>query len=106
MGGRILTEVESAPTIVPVWIKGFEMIMPENRGFPRYMPRRGAEIEIHFGDPASLRADVILLRKQWDHKCPVGRKSANLDEPALCALRERLTSRVQKEMELLGRRVT
>lgn len=61
---------------------------------------------MHFGDPASLRADVILLRKQWEHKCPVGRTSANLDEPALCELRERLTSRMQKELESLGRRVT
>ena len=80
--------------------------MPENRGFPRFMPRKGAEIEVHFGNPASLRADVVLLRRQWEHKCPVGRKSANLDESALCDLRERLTSRIQKEMELLGRRVT
>lgn len=79
--------------------------MPENRGFPRFIPRMGARIEVHFGDPASLRADVILLRRQWEHKCPVGRKSTNLDEPALCELRERLTSCVQREMELLGRRV-
>ena len=79
--------------------------MPENRGFPRYIPRKGAEIEVHFGDPASLRADVILLRKQWEHMCPVGRKSASLDEPALCELRERLTSCIHTEMESLGRRV-
>jgi len=104
--GRILTEVKSAPTIVPVWIKGFERMMPENRGFPRFIPRKGAEVEMHFGDPASLRADVIALRKQWEHRCPIGRKSMNYDEPALCELRERLTSRVQQEMESLGRRVT
>ena len=80
--------------------------MPESRGFPRFIPRKGAGIEVHFGDPASLRADVISLRRQWEHKCPIGRKSTNLDEPALCELRERLTSCVQKEMELLGRRVS
>jgi len=104
--GRILTEVKSVPTIVPMWIKGFEKVMPEHRGFPRFVPRKGAEIEVHFGNPASLRADIISLRKQWEHKCPVARKSVNLDEPALCELRERLTSRVQKEMESLGRCVT
>lgn len=80
--------------------------MPENRGFPRFLPRKGAEIEVHFGDPAGLRADITLLRKQWEHKCPVGRKSVHLDEPSLCELRERLTSRIQMEMESLGRRVT
>ena len=80
--------------------------MPENRGFPRLIPRRGAEIEVHFGDPASLRADVISLRRQWEHKCPVGRKSTNLNDSALCELRERLTSCIQEEMESLGRCVT
>ncbi len=41
------------PDIVPVWITGFDQVMPEQRAWPRGLPRLGARISVHFGEPVS-----------------------------------------------------
>ncbi|KAK2466424.1 hypothetical protein APHAL10511_002066 [Amanita phalloides] len=54
--GRIIMEANVTPTIIPVWLTGFDQVMPEGRPFPyKYMPRLGAHLSITFGDP--LAAD-------------------------------------------------
>ena len=49
------------PVIMPIWITGFDQIMPEPRGWPRGLPRLGAKVGVHVGtpiDPSEIQAFV------------------------------------------------
>jgi len=49
--------MESAipPVIIPVWLTGFDQLMPLGRAFPcNYLPRPGAELSVTFGNPIPL----------------------------------------------------
>lgn len=48
---RILLEAETLPAVVPIWLSGFDRLMPEPRNWPRWMPRLGNSVSIHFGEP-------------------------------------------------------
>lgn len=50
---RLTMETEKLPYVVPMWLQGFDTIMPENRGFPRPLPRLfpRRSISITFGAP-------------------------------------------------------
>ncbi|EMR08780.1 hypothetical protein PNEG_02950 [Pneumocystis murina B123] len=39
------------PAVVPVFFHGTQYLMPETRGFPRWIPRLGQGIEARFGAP-------------------------------------------------------
>ncbi|KAH9482947.1 Tafazzin [Psilocybe cubensis] len=50
--GRILMETEIPPIVIPMWITGFDQLMPEGRPFPnKYLPRIGARMSVTFGQP-------------------------------------------------------
>ncbi|KAH9939644.1 acyltransferase-domain-containing protein [Epithele typhae] len=50
--GRVIMEAQHAPIIIPMWITGFDKLMPEGRSFPyKYIPQRGAHISVTFGEP-------------------------------------------------------
>ena len=51
------------PEIVPMWISGFDKIMPESRGFPRFLPRPGAQISVTVGEPVT--GSITDLVKAW-----------------------------------------
>ncbi|AFR93323.2 monolysocardiolipin acyltransferase [Cryptococcus neoformans C23] len=61
--GRIVMDSEIMPEIIPMWISGFDQIMPETRGFPRFVPRPGANISITVGQP--LTSQIQPLVKAW-----------------------------------------
>lgn len=48
---RMLLEAETLPVVVPIWLTGFDRLMPEPRSWPRWMPRLGNPVSIHFGEP-------------------------------------------------------
>lgn len=51
-------ESKTPPVIIPMWLTGFNQLMPEGRAFPyKYLPRPGAELSVTFGNP--LPADAI-----------------------------------------------
>jgi len=57
--GRILMETTVLPTIIPMWLTGFDRLMPEGRSFPyNFIPRPGAKLSITFGDP--IQAENIM----------------------------------------------
>lgn len=39
------------PLVVPVFFHGTQYLMPETRGFPRWIPRLGRGIQVRFGAP-------------------------------------------------------
>ncbi|KAF5369807.1 hypothetical protein D9758_001351 [Tetrapyrgos nigripes] len=53
--GRILSSTLHPPTIIPMWITGFDKLMPEGRQFPyKYFPRFGTRLSVTFGKPLPL----------------------------------------------------
>ncbi|KAN0060208.1 Lyso-phosphatidylcholine acyltransferase [Thecaphora frezii] len=48
---RLVAEAEKVPLVVPIWITGFDQIMPEPRAAPKFLPRFGADLSITFGSP-------------------------------------------------------
>ncbi|PIL32579.1 hypothetical protein GSI_05282 [Ganoderma sinense ZZ0214-1] len=50
--GRILMEAQRPPVIIPMWLTGFDKLMPEGRPFPyKFLPRPGATLSVTFGEP-------------------------------------------------------
>ncbi|KAI3479693.1 hypothetical protein L1887_58258 [Cichorium endivia] len=50
---RMLLEAERLPTVVPIWITGFDRMMPEPRAKPKWLPRFGNDVSITFGEPVT-----------------------------------------------------
>ncbi|QPH16911.1 hypothetical protein C2857_001649 [Epichloe festucae Fl1] len=55
---RLILESDPAPEFIPMFIHGTQDIMPEDRGFPRFLPRIGNRIRVVIGKPIDL--DVIF----------------------------------------------
>ncbi|KAG6886391.1 hypothetical protein C0992_004276 [Termitomyces sp. T32_za158] len=59
MGSRILMETVKPPVIIPMWLTGFDTLMPEGRATPwRFLPRYGAQLSVAFGSPI-IPDDII-----------------------------------------------
>ncbi|KAJ7067996.1 acyltransferase-domain-containing protein, partial [Mycena amicta] len=55
--GRVLMETSALPVILPMWLSGFDLLMPEGRPFPfKYIPRwkGGRHLSVTFGPPLDL----------------------------------------------------
>lgn len=51
-------EASAPPMVIPMWLTGFDKLMPEGRAFPyKYFPRPGAQLSVTFGTP--IPADEI-----------------------------------------------
>jgi len=61
--GRILTETAVPPVTIPMWLTGFDKLMPEHRPYPwKFIPRLGCKLSITFGDPLSPQEVQAALR--------------------------------------------
>jgi len=90
--GRIITETKSHPTFIPVWLTGFDQLMPLGRKFPfKYLPRAGADLSITFGKP--IPVEELL-------------EAANSKDSSEDVIRSKLTAVVKNRVELLGRSVS
>lgn len=50
--GRILMEAMKPPVIIPMWLEGFDKMMPEGRSAPwKFLPRPGVKLSVTFGKP-------------------------------------------------------
>ncbi|KAH9946605.1 acyltransferase-domain-containing protein [Amylocystis lapponica] len=55
--GRILMEAAQPPVIIPMWLTGFDRLMPEHRAAPaKFFPRAGVALSVTFGRPVDPRA--------------------------------------------------
>ena len=85
-------EAKSLPTVIPVWLTGFDQLMPVGRKFPfNYLPNAGVNLSITFGDP--IPAEELL-------------DATNSKDSSDDIIRSKLTDIVQKRVELLGRSVS
>lgn len=62
---RLILESEPAPDIVPIFIDGFQTVMPEDRYFPRFLPRIGCRIKVAFGTRVDGEEHFGDLRRRW-----------------------------------------
>lgn len=65
---RLILEAPTTPYVVPIWLTGFDQIMPEPRAPPRWRPRLGADISVAFGAPVPV--DPFVLAHRTGAPCP------------------------------------
>jgi len=108
-------EANAIPVIIPVWLTGFDQVMPEGRRFPyKYMPRLGASLSVTFGDP--LSSDEALRTLGLAHRVIDGRRKmqpiTSRAIPELTAakevdqIRSEITDVVRLAVVELGRKVS
>lgn len=112
---RLILESEPCPDLVPLFIEGFQGIMPEERGWPRPMPRLGAHVHVTFGSKVDVEKRFGDLRKRWRDlvhrekltnldatECSLGECPESLKtDPEAVRLREECTMRVREEVLLV-----
>lgn len=119
-------ETKIPPVIIPMWITGFDQLMPEGRPFPhKYFPRVPAQLSVTFGQPVEadeLRQALDVMQhvdlttaKQAERLTgwlgeETRQHSAGVEfynEMAYNSLiRQRVTAIIQRNVEALGRLVS
>ncbi|KAF7331787.1 Tafazzin family protein [Mycena kentingensis (nom. inval.)] len=93
--GRVLMESSALPTILPMWITGFDQVMPEGRRFPfNYLPRWGKHLSVTFGAPIDL-AELEELRAALQET-----------QEQVAQTRSAVTAVLHDAVEALGRQVS
>jgi monolysocardiolipin acyltransferase len=62
---RLILESDPAPEFIPMFIHGTQDIMPEDRGFPRFLPRVGNKIRVVIGKPTDVDTVFGSEREKW-----------------------------------------
>jgi monolysocardiolipin acyltransferase len=60
----MVLEAEPCPDVVPIFVAGFEDVMPEERTFPTFLPRVGKSIQVRFGGRLE-RGELEKYRERW-----------------------------------------
>ena len=119
------------PIVIPMWISGFDKLMPEGRSFPyKYLPRIGTQLCVTFGDPISAdriaqaldiasvpaATDVSPHTDDVEHLSgwlgdaaarQLDAKGVHSDNPRYARIiRSRVTELVRQEVEKLGKSVS
>jgi monolysocardiolipin acyltransferase len=63
---RLILESDPAPDVLPIFIDGTQRVMPEDRGFPRFLPRVGKRLRVGFGEVLDYEATFGDLRRRWE----------------------------------------
>lgn len=62
---RLILESEPAPEFIPMFIHGTQAIMPEDRGWPRWLPRVGNRVQVVIGEPKHVDSLFGRQRAAW-----------------------------------------
>lgn len=63
---RLILEADPAPDVLPMFIDGTQRLMPEDRGFPRFLPRVGKTVRVAFGEVLDYDRTFGDLKKRWE----------------------------------------
>ncbi|KAF9482019.1 hypothetical protein BDN70DRAFT_854183 [Pholiota conissans] len=104
--GRILMEAKTPPMVIPMWLTGFDKLMPEGRPFPyKYLPRIGARLSVTFGDPVSedeiAEALNITRTPRQQHGADVA-----VDAHYTALVRKKVTAILHRDVEALGKSIS
>ena len=84
--GRLVSEAEMTPIVLPYWHCGMEKILPVDHIRSQAFPRLGQKITVVFGKELDFRDDLIDMRNR---------------EKSLRSQRIFITSRIEEEMKAL-----
>jgi len=88
------------PMIIPMWLTGFDQLMPLGRAFPyNYLPRPGAELSVTFGNP--MPPDFIHQGLLSTTYMVTEAQNSTVEQS-----RSRVTNMIQEAVENLGRSVS
>ena len=101
---RLILEAPTTPYVVPIWLTGFDQVMPEPRAPPRWRPRLGADISVAFGAP--IHVDPFVLAHRTGAPCPaVAAPDEHIphdlhpsDHPAYAAIRSHLAAHLRASL--------
>ena len=62
---RLILESDPTPDFVPMFVDGTQRLMPEDRKFPRFLPRVGKDLRIAFGEQVDVRDVFGELVDRW-----------------------------------------
>jgi len=113
---RVIMEVRQLPVVIPVWLTGFDDVMPEDRLWPRFLPRLGKDLSITFGEPLQPEKLNAVLRTWKSHALndvpgdgttpPVAPVPLGQEDDEKRRVRSALTAVMQQEVEALGYQVS
>jgi len=115
--GRIIMESSVPPLVIPMWLTGFDQLMPEGREFPyKYFPRPGVQLSVTFGDPLPPRdiEKALGVTTGWMvsettlefNQKGGGNNTRNMRNAQSLKVRTEVTALVQKAVESLGRSIS
>ncbi|SGY32052.1 BQ5605_C002g01312 [Microbotryum silenes-dioicae] len=104
------TDPERMPHVVPVWIKGFQEVMDERRGWPRMLPRPGKNVSIMFGNSINSAIDPLMAKYRTIFPNPWRpatygndvKEDLRVEPEGLAAMRSELAARIRDELMKLG----
>ncbi|EOO04385.1 putative tafazzin protein [Phaeoacremonium minimum UCRPA7] len=73
---RLILEAEPMPDVVPMFIDGTCDMMPEDRTWPRFVPRAGKHVRVAFGEAVDTEKVFGDLRTRWQGLVAKSRKAA------------------------------
>ncbi|KAI1648556.1 uncharacterized protein F4817DRAFT_334321 [Daldinia loculata] len=62
---RMILESEPMPDVLPMFIDGPQRVMPEDRGWPRFLPRFPVKFRVAFGELLDTEKKFGDLRARW-----------------------------------------
>lgn len=101
---RLILESNPAPEFIPMFIHGTQDIMPEDRGFPRFLPRIGNKIKVIIGKPTDVDAVFGTERAAWKRLVERGDPESLVDGEEATQLRIRVAKSVRDEVSKLRER--
>ncbi|KAK4031918.1 hypothetical protein C8A01DRAFT_41645 [Parachaetomium inaequale] len=63
---RLILESDPVPDVLPMFVDGTQRVMPEDRGFPRFLPRVGKTVRVAFGEVLDYEATFGDLKRRWE----------------------------------------
>ncbi|EED84205.1 predicted protein [Postia placenta Mad-698-R] len=80
--GRIVMETANTPVIIPMWLTGFDRLMPEGRSFPwKFIPRPRISLSVTFGKPIDANEIRNALHTHRATPGVSGSTSGGLSDP-------------------------
>ncbi|KAG6903302.1 hypothetical protein C0995_013055 [Termitomyces sp. Mi166 len=119
--GRILMETLKPPVIIPMWLTGFDKLMPEGRTVPwKFLPRYGAQLSVTFGSPIPseeiLEAlgtsnpqvpppDAVKSKGWLKDQLSQEPRAPSMAQEDFLRVRSAVTAVIQRRVEALGRSI-
>ncbi|KAM4055385.1 acyltransferase domain-containing protein [Hirsutella rhossiliensis] len=98
---RLILESDPAPVFIPMFIHGTQAIMPEDRGWPRWLPRVGNRVEVVIGEPKHVDSLFGRQRAAWKRLADNGNAELLEHDQEAVRLRIEVAKSVRDEVQKL-----